>query len=132
MREEKLIIRILNDLATLVAEEASQNPKFAERLGSILTAVPSNRKPVKSQKAVLDEELPDPFAEAKARPAGEFELWLRDLETPILKALIRKHDLDSSKKWQKWHEPEKFAKLIAEQIQARMQRGSSFMKSEIS
>jgi hypothetical protein len=49
------------------------------------------------------------------------------LEIPVLKALVRKHDLDSSKKWQKWQESEKFAKLISDQIQARMQRGSAFM-----
>jgi hypothetical protein len=130
MREEKLIIRILRDLATAVAEEMSLNPRFAERVGTILSEVPSNKKPTKSEKKAEEEDLPDPFIEAKARTPVEFELWLKDLEIPILKSLIRKHDLDSSKKWQKWREPEKFAKLIADQIQARMQRGSAFMRSE--
>ncbi|MFZ4596347.1 MAG: hypothetical protein ACOYOF_18965 [Verrucomicrobiaceae bacterium] len=127
MREEKLIVRILRNLATVVAEEASTNPQFADRLEAILAEVPSKKKTSKPPKPVLDEELPDPFVEAKARTASEFELWLRDLEIPVLKALVRKHDLDSSKKWQKWQESEKFAKLISDQIQARMQRGSAFM-----
>lgn len=129
MREEKLIIRILRNLATIVAEEAATNPQFAERLESILAEVPSKKKPNKPRKPP-EEDLPDPFIEAKARTPIEFELWLKDLEIPILKALIRKHDLDSSKKWQKWREPEKLAKLIADQIQSRMQRGSAFMRGE--
>lgn len=130
MRKEKLIIQILRNLATLVADEADTNPQFAERLEGILAEVPSNKKPEKPQKPIAVEELPDPFVEAKARTPDEFELWLRDLDIPILKALIRRHDLDSSKKWQKWREREKFAKLIADQIQARMQRGAAFMRSE--
>lgn len=130
MRKEKLIIQILRNLATLVADEAANNAQFAERLEGILAEIPSNKKPDKPQKSVAVEELPDPFVEANARTPDEFELWLKDLDIPILKALIRKHDLDSSKKWQKWNESEKFAKLIAHQIQARMQRGAAFMRNE--
>jgi hypothetical protein len=66
-------------------------------------------------------------AEAQSRSPEAFEHWLAELEIPVLRALVRKHDLAPVKRTQKWREPEKFAKLIADQIRARMQRGAAFL-----
>ncbi len=126
MRKENLLIRILRDLANLVADEAAQNPAFASRLDAVLHEVPRREKKT-SVKSLPDDQLPDLFLEARSKSGDDFEHWLTDLDIPVLKALVRKHDLDSSKRTQKWREPEKFAKLIAEQIRARMQRGSGFL-----
>ncbi len=129
MREKNLLIRILRDLASLIEDEASKNPAFGSRLEAVLQEVPRREKKRATRKVIRDDQLPDLFLEAKARSASDFEHWLASLNIPVLKALVRKHDLDSSRRTQKWHEPEKFAKLIAEQIQARMQRGSAFLSS---
>ena len=123
MREEKLLVRILRDVAHLIADEASRNSEFAARLEVILQEVPRASKRVKSANVISDDHLPDLFAEAQSRSPEEFEHWLAVLEIPVLKALVRKHDLAPVKRIQKWREPEKFAKLIADQIRARMQRG---------
>lgn len=131
MREEKLLIRILRNLTTLIADEASRNSEFAIRLEAVLHEVPRAPKKGKSANAPSDDQLPDVFAEAQARSPDDYEHWLSELEIPVLKALVRKHDLDSSKRTQKWREPEKFAKLIADQIRARMQRGSAFLTSAL-
>lgn len=127
MREEKLLVRILRDLAVLVGDEASRNPEFAGRLEAILRDVPARKKKTRHERVVPDGQLPDVFSEIQAKPPEEFEQWLATLELPILKALVRKHDLDSSRRTQRWREPAKFAKLISEIIRARMKRGASFL-----
>lgn len=126
MREEKLLIRILRDLANLIADEASRNSEFACRLEAVLQAVPGRQTKKKNAKVIPDEELPDLFAEARTKSREDYEHWLAEFEIPVLKALVRKHDLDSSKRTRKWRESEKFAKLIADQIRSRVQRGSAF------
>jgi len=128
MREEKVLISLLRRLAALVEEEANQNPHFSERLDAILSQVPrrdaARKKP---QFETYAGELPDIFTEWKARGAGEFELWLRDLGVPVLRALIKHHGFDSSKRSKKWDDPMKLAHLVSQQLQARMNRGSSFL-----
>jgi hypothetical protein len=100
-------------------------------MDAVLQAVPRTRKKEKGPKPPSDEQLPDVFAETQARTPEDCEQWLAGFEIPVLKGLVRKHDLDSSGRSRKWREPEKFAKLIAEQIRARMQRGSAFLTSTV-
>ena len=45
----------------------------------------------------------------------------------VLRALIRTHDLDSTRRTVKWKEGEKLAAFIAEGMRARLARGSSFI-----
>ncbi|HZM03837.1 MAG TPA: hypothetical protein VFC44_12565 [Candidatus Saccharimonadales bacterium] len=130
MREEKTLAHLLRDLAELVSQEAERNPEFAQRLESILSGVPVRRLSRNIRKSALNPaDLPDIFGELKARGELEFELWLKTLEAPVLKALIKLHDLDASKRSQKWTEPEKLARLICQQIHARVNKGSAFLKN---
>jgi hypothetical protein len=41
--------------------------------------------------------VPDIYAEQETRGEDEFRLWLRDQTVPVLRAIIRKHDLDSAR-----------------------------------
>jgi hypothetical protein len=127
MREEKRLIRILRDLADLISTEAGRNTEFAERLDVILEGVPERKVPPK-RRGPTAGAIPDVFAEMSTRDPVEFELWLSGLDILTLKAIVRKHDFDSSHRTSKWSEPEKLAKFIHEQLRARMDRGSSFLK----
>ncbi len=73
-------------------------------------------------------QLPDIHTELSARGDGEFRLWLRDQPTSILRSLIRKHDLDATRRTVKWREPEKLAEFIADGMSARSTRGSAFIR----
>jgi hypothetical protein len=53
---------------------------------------------------------------------------LRDLPVPVLRAIIRKHELDSARRTTKWKDAEKLAAHITERLQGRLKRGSSFMR----
>jgi hypothetical protein len=125
MRENHLLIRILRGLTQLVTDEAAANPEFAKKLDHLLQDIPQKRST--REKTVADERLPDIFAAAREKEDRDMEIWLSEMDVPVLKAIVRKHDLDSSKRSRKWNEPEKFAKFITEQIRARMQRGSTFL-----
>jgi hypothetical protein len=72
-------------------------------------------------------EVPDSFAEWKARQQSDFVLWLRDQPTTILRAEIKAHEFDPSNRTSKWKDPEKLAQFITEQIRARARRGASFL-----
>jgi hypothetical protein len=130
MREEKTLIKLLRSLVELVATEADRNPEFAQKLDSILVNLP-HRKASSSKKAsVAPEHLPDLFTEVKNRSEIEFELWLRTFEVPVLRSLIKHHDLDASRRSRKWKDPEKLAHLISSQLRARSHRGAAFLNRE--
>jgi hypothetical protein len=129
MREEKVLIRLLRQLTGLIEQEAESNPNFAEKLEAILAPLPTRTPITRTQRNKAEiSDLPDIFAERKTRGEQEFEFWLGDLGTPILRALIKHHGFDPSKRSQKWKEPEKLARLLSDQLSARLSRGKSFLK----
>src|ERR1041385_2325963 len=111
MREEKTLIRLFRGLVELVAKEAARNAEFAKELDSVLTDMPARRASSRKKEIVSPENLPDLFAAIKNRSETEFELWLLTFDTQTLRTLIRRHDLDASRRSQKWKEPEKLAHL---------------------
>jgi hypothetical protein len=79
-------------------------------------------------KTKSEPDVPDIYAERDIRSEDEFRLWLRDQSVPVLRAIIRKHDLDSARRTARWRDAEKLAAYIADRLQGRLERGSSFMR----
>jgi hypothetical protein len=131
MQATKKLSRVLRDLVTLLEEEASRNPAFAERLEEITTALPE-RFSKRPGRARLNEpaNVPDVLAEFQTRGADEFRFWLRDFSLPVLKAIVKRNGFDPARATQRWTEPDKFVTLITEQVRARLKRGSAFITSK--
>ena len=131
MRKEKALITMLTGLVDLISDEAARNPEFAERVGSILAPLPKKWAPAKKRRAKSQtEKLPDIHEEWQARGEPEFRLWLRDQPLEVLRGLIRRNDLDASRRTSKWNDPEKLSGFIADQLRARLSRGSTFLRSD--
>ena len=130
MRKEKSLTRLLRGLVDLLAEEAERNPEFAERLDQLLAPIPhkGRSKGRGVRKAAVEPEVPDIYRERELRGEEEFQFWLRDLPVPLLRAIIRKHDLDSARRTARWKEAEKLGAYIAERLQGRLERGSGFLR----
>ena len=125
MRKEKAVVTLLNNLTKLLAEETARNPDFAERLGALL--YPAEPPARTNRPRAESKDLPDAYAEYAARGESEFRLWLRDQQIDVLRALVRRHDLDATRKSAKWKDPEKLSEFIADQIRSRRARGSGFL-----
>jgi hypothetical protein len=108
MRNKGSLIRLLRGIVDLLAEEAERNPKFAARLDELLSSVPvETRSKGRRAGASGDVDVPDIYRERELRGEDEFRFWLRDLPVPVLRAIIRKHDLDSARRTAKWKDAEK-------------------------
>ena len=127
MRNEKALIKLLRGLVDLLADEAGRNPDFAARLDDVLTGLPAGSAKPPKQRATPPAESPDIHAEWNQRSETDFRLWLRDQSMPVLRALIRTHDFDPTRRTTKWKEAEKLADFIADGLKARLARGSSFL-----
>lgn len=127
MRNEKALIGLLRGMVDLLADEASQNPNFAARLENLLSVLPVRAAPIKKNAKTENEILPDVHTEMVERGEAEFQLWLNGQPVHVLRALIRTHDLDSTRRTVKWKEAEKLAAFITEGMRARAARGSAFI-----
>ena len=131
MRKEKALISALRGLADLLSEEAAHNPKFADRLASVLIDIAEPKpkpKPPKANNSLPLDSLPDIHAEWTARGEPEFRLWLKDQPVQVLRAIIRQEDLDATRRTAKWSEQEKLAAFIADGLRGRLSRGSAFIR----
>lgn len=131
MRKEKALVALLRGLADIVAAEAARNPDFGARVDQLLEPIPEHRKskPRKTGRRG-DEALPDVYAEWSARGETDFRLWLRGQPIPTIRAVIRAHDLDATRRTVKWKEPEKLADYVAENLRARLSRGAAFIRPD--
>ena len=131
MQSTKKLTAFLRDLLDLVDDEATRNLEFATKLNSIMAELPARpaRQPRLPKPAIV---VPDVFVELQAKGELEFGFWVRSLDIPTLKAIIKKNGFDPAKAAQRWTDPDKFVGLVIEQTLARMKRGSSFLppKSE--
>jgi hypothetical protein len=126
MQPTKKLITILRDLLSIVEDEATRNPEFARKLNALMAELPSRpvRQPRPPKIAV---NIPDVLGVFQEKGEQEFGFWIRTLDIPTLKAVIRTNGFDPAKASQRWTDPDKFAALIIEQTAARMKRGSSFL-----
>lgn len=130
MRDEKALIKMLRGLVNLLADESRRNPEFAARLDEVLRALPTKTQRPARQRVIPPEDLPDAHVEWQRRGEVDFRLWLRDQPLPVLRALVRTHDLDPTGRTGKWKEAQKLAEYIADSLRARLARGSSFLGRE--
>jgi hypothetical protein len=128
MRKEKELMALLRGLVALLADEASRNPEFADKLDRLLIALPVPRVPTRrASRNSAPVHLPDLHAEHAARGEADLLLWLQDLPVSTLRSLIRANDFDPTRRTSKWKEAEKLATFIIDSLRARMARGSAFM-----
>ncbi|MFN2533025.1 MAG: hypothetical protein ABR555_17200 [Pyrinomonadaceae bacterium] len=129
MRKEKALISLLKELVDLISKEAAQNPEFARKLELLLSPLPAKKLAKRKRPAKASLDLPDVYREYNARGQAEFTLWLRDQPIDLLRAVIRSHDLDATRRTSKWKDQGKLSHFITEQIRSRMARGSGFLTS---
>lgn len=130
MQPVEKLTRALRSLLTLVDEEASRNPDFAQRLEAIVSDLPqasAGKKPKNPKSTGPVNSPPDVLAAYEAKGETEFRFWLRDFNLATLKAIVKTNGFDPGKNSQRWTEPDKFIVLITEQTAARLRRGSTFL-----
>ena len=128
MRKEKILIKILRDIADLLNEESARNPQFASQLELIISEITRKDEPQKRpSKAKLNEQIPDIHSEWSSKGEMEFRLWLRDQPVVILKSIIRLQDFDPTHKTTRWKEAEKLSDFITNGLLARLSKGSAFI-----
>lgn len=125
MQPTQKLTTVLRDLLALVDEEAARNPEFAAKLDSLMAAVPARARPPRQPKTAVS--FPDVFAALQEKGESEFGFWLRTLDIPTLKAVIKANGFDPAKASQRWTDPDKFVALVIDQTLARMKRGSAFL-----
>jgi hypothetical protein len=132
MRNEKALIMLMRKIVNLLSDECKRNPEFSDRLGNLLFNLPPGKEfekiVVKSQ---LPKNLPDIHLELQARGDTNFRLWLCDQPIPMLRAIIRSQDFDSTRRTTKWKEAEKLADFITDGLRARLSKGSAFIRGDI-
>lgn len=129
MQSTKKLTQILQDLVALIEDEARRNPVFAERLEAITSNLPASPKMPggKKPRPFPQAGVPDVFKALQERGEEEFYFWLRTLDTPTLKAVIKQNGFDPGKVAVRWTDHDKFIALVVEQTQARLKRGAAFL-----
>lgn len=129
MQSTKKLTSILRSLLTLVDEEATRNPEFAAKLEGITSDLPARleRSPRPPKPAI---SIPDVFSVLQEKGEMEFSFWVRSLDIPTLKAIIKRNGFDPGKAAQRWTDPDKFIGLVIEQTISRLKRGSAFLSQK--
>lgn len=119
----------LKALFDVIESEASRNPSFAAELGAVfgnaLAANVTRLRPPSGQNRQVP--IPDVFAALQEKGDEEFRFWLRTLDLPTLKAIVKQNGFDPARASQRWKDTDKFIVLVHEQTQARLKRGSAFL-----
>jgi hypothetical protein len=119
----------LKALLEVIETEAARNQAFAEQLGAVFgdgdpQPITRNRPPSAKNRAI---EIPDVFAALQEKGDEEFKFWLRTLDLPTLKGIVKQNGFDPAKASQRWKDADKFVVLVDEQTHARLKRGSAFL-----
>ncbi len=129
MQSTKKLTAVLRDLVALLDDESARNPDFAGRLETVLAGLPhrfgKTRDVLKSAKSVVP--TPDVFSALQEKGETEFRFWLRSLDVPTLKAIIKANGFDTAKASRRWTDPDKFVALVGDQTVTRLKRGSAFL-----
>ena len=129
MQSTKKLTVVLRDLVALLEDESARNPAFAQSLEDVLAGLPSRAgrpsRRFKSSKPL--PPAPDVFAALQEKGESEFRFWVRSLDVPTLKSIIKANGFDPGKASQRWTDQDKFVALVADQTVARMKRGSAFL-----
>jgi len=136
MSSESPLIEVLRGVVggfiDIVAAEARRNPDFAAQLETQLEALlrplrdaGAARPKAAAKRPAID--IPDVHAELAARGDEDFRAWLCTQPADVLKAIIRRQDLDPSRRSSKWKDEKKLANFIADGLRSRLSRGSAFI-----
>ncbi|MDR5740755.1 MULTISPECIES: hypothetical protein [unclassified Caballeronia] len=128
MRSKQSLIELLHGLVQLIDDEASRNSEFAAKLDALVQPVydrPEGRARAGGKRK--DADVPDVHQELASRGEDAFRTWLREQSVEVLRAIIRREDLDASRRASKWKDVTKLANFIADGLKARMSRGAAFM-----
>lgn len=131
MRTEKTLTWLLKNLVNLLVEESARNPEFSAKLDLLLSDLP--QQAVKTKKSAANkssEQIPDIYYQVRDQGGVDFHLWLKDQEISLLRAIIRKEDLDATRRTSKWKDTLKLVNYIVEALNARQSRGHSFTNRE--
>jgi len=112
-----------------IDKEASQNPAFAAQLSGVFgdhacDPVTRNR-PTSGHTRVTS--IPDVFKAMQEKGEEEFRFWLRSLDIPTLRAIVKRNGFDPARASQRWKDSDKFIALVSDQTLARLKRGSAFL-----
>jgi len=123
----------LRALFDVIESEASRNPSFAAELGTVFGNTPAEnvarlRSPSGHKRQV---PVPDVFEALQEKGDEEFKFWLRALDLPTLKAIVKQNGFDPARASQRWIDTDKFIALVHEQTQARLKRGSAFLPPKV-
>ena len=134
MQPAQKLTRALRSLLSLVDEEAARNPAFATRLESVIEGLPVPKRERTGNRKAAGEKTPAPDVIAVFQQKGEeeFRFWLRSLDLKTLRTITKANGFDPAKASLRWKEPDKFVALIAEQVRARLRRGSGFLPTKSS
>ena len=124
------------ELARAVADEYDRNPSFAHRLDAILKELPESQRDSRSGRSgpkntSSNVPVPDIYREFSSLGESEFRLWIQRLSLPVLREIIRSHDIDATRRTTKWHDSEKLGNFITDQLSARSSRGSAFLRGDL-
>jgi hypothetical protein len=131
MRNEKSLTRLMQGLVNLLAEESARNPEFSAKLDLLLSDLP--QQIVKTKKVTANkstEQIPDNYYQVRDQGGVDFHLWLKDQDITSLRAIIRKEDIDPTRRTSKWKDTLKLVNYIVEALNSRQSRGHSFTNRE--
>jgi hypothetical protein len=127
MRKEKALIDLFRRLTDLLVEEADKNSEFAIKIENLLSDLPEHkRKTLLKKSIVASTNLPDIHAEWNSRDEIDFCHWLSEQSMDVLRSIIRIQDFDPARRTARWKDTEKLASFIADNLRARLSRGSAF------
>jgi len=132
MQSTKKLTHVLKEMVALIEDEAQRNPIFAERLEAITSnlLVPVKKPGGRKSPPIPQAEVLDVFTVLQERGEEEFRFWLRTLDVPTLKAVIKQNGFDPGKVAARWTDHDKFVALIVEQSLARLKRGAAFLPTK--
>ena len=129
MRRRQTLSKLFREIADLLDEEAATNPRFAARLDTLVSSIrgPAEARRSRNRRPSTTPPVPDVLSALEQKGDEEFRFWLRSLDIPTLKAIIKSNGFDVARASQRWTDPDKFITLIAQQAGARLKRGSGFL-----
>jgi hypothetical protein len=130
MQPSPKLMRVFRELLVLIEREAGRNPEFARELERIVEGLPERNaeRKRKARTPGVKGDLPDVFAEFQEKGETEFRFWLRECDLQVLKRIVKANGFDPGKASRNWTEPDKFIALIADQVAARLRRGTAFLR----
>lgn len=121
-------LNLLKDMMALIGDavlEGQPREQFHALVARFeeLSAKPKAATKRATKASAYAGPVPDIHAEFSSRSRQDFLAWASSLELPLLKHIVKTEQFDPSGRSRSWRKGEKFAELIAEQMETRGARG---------